>query len=562
MDSNRLKREIGLYGLAFGLALALRLIRLGNFPLTEAEAVPALQAIQVALGARTGIGPQSVYVLLTGMLFFAFESSNFLARLAPALTGSLLVFAPMLFKHRIKPRTSLVLAFFLALDPGLLALSRQAGSGIFAVTFLLFTWGFWERKSVRLAGFFAALALLSGPALWPGLLGLGLTWLILKGLEQRSPTGAATVPVSLSSFWQTLLPTLILFGTFFFVVPSGLSGIFTGLVDYLRGWTVPSGVSGVHVYSSLFFYQPLTLLFALVGIFRGIQVGSRRVIRLGVWMVVALLLAAFYPGRQVYDLAWMLLPFSALAALEISRHMDLRPNERAEVFGVTALSVVILIFAWSNLSSLVWSPTPGGQINLRVWLFFGSIFLLVVSLLLIAVGWSIRTARLGAVWAVVIALGVLMLGAGMGAGRIRADVTSEFWNESAYPTHADLLAATVDQLSEWETGSATSLPVTISGVDSPALLWVLRRHEVIIVDSLDASTAPPILITPLRGDPNLAAPYRGQDFTWSQKPDWNGGLFDNWLKWAVLRTMPQSFDTLLLWARDDLFLDSASQSAP
>jgi hypothetical protein len=303
-------------------------------------------------------------------------------------------------------------------------------------------------------------------------------------------------------------------------------------------------------------------LFALIGIIRGIQVGSRRVIRLGVWMLAALLLAAFYPGRQVQDLVWMLIPFSALAALELSRHMDLRPSERAEVFGVTALSVVILIFAWSNLASLVWSPTPSGQVNLRVWLFFGSIFLLVVSLLLIAVGWSTRTARLGAVWSVVIALGVFMLGAGMGAGRIRADVTSEFWSESAYPAHADLLSATVDQLSEWETGSATSLPVTVSGVDSPALLWALRRHEVIIVDSLDASTAPALLITPLRNDPTLAAPYRGQDFTWSKKTDWNNGLFDNWLKWAVLRTMPQSFDTILLWARDDLFLDSINHFAP
>lgn len=576
MDSSRLKREFWLYGLAFGLALALRLIRLGDYPLTDMEAAPALQALQVALGARPVIGPHSAYVLLTSIFFFAFESSNFFARLVPALTGSMLVFVPLLFKQRIKPRTALVLAFFLALDPGLLALSRQAGSGILAVTFLLFAWGLWERKSARLAGMLAAFALLSGPTLWAGLLGLGLAWAILQGLEYRSqkdekPLVTDSLPFGdqrslTADSWKPALSsffiTLVLFGTFFFLVPGGLNGMIVSLTEYFQGWSLPSGVSGRHIFSSLFFYQPLSILLAGIMLVRGWWVGSRRVIRLSVWLLVALLLAVFYPARQVQDLVWALIPLSALAALELARHFDLRPNERVEVFGVTLLSVIILIFAWFDLAGLVWTATPAGGTNLRVWLFFGSLFLLLISILLVAVGWSIRTARLGAVWSVTIMLGIFMLGAGLGAGRIRADYSSEFWAAGSYPVHAELLAATVDQLSEWETGNVDALPVTVAGLDSPALLWALRGHEVSVVDTLDASSAPAIVITPLQDSVNLAASYRGQDFTWDQQTTWDSVVLNDWLRWIVLREMPQSYDTILLWARNDLFLDAAPQSAP
>ena len=46
------------------------------------------------------------------------------------------------------PRPSLILAFFIALDPGLVAISRQAGSPILAITFLLFAFGFFRKNNL------------------------------------------------------------------------------------------------------------------------------------------------------------------------------------------------------------------------------------------------------------------------------------------------------------------------------------------------------------------------------------------------------------------------------
>ena len=127
--------------------------------------------------------------------FFIFGGgTNFLARLLPALAGSALVFAPVLFQGRLKPRPSLILAFFIALDPGLMTLAREAASSIFAITFLLFAWGFWINNRARLAGAFIALALLSGPSIWAGLLAFGISWAIRQGMEampagRKQPAG-------------------------------------------------------------------------------------------------------------------------------------------------------------------------------------------------------------------------------------------------------------------------------------------------------------------------------------------------------------------------------------
>src|SRR5512138_1379152 len=108
-----------LYLLAFILAFAVRLVKLDTPPLSDNEARWALQALGVAQGMRPLLGSQPAYILLTSVLFYGLGAgTNFLARFVPALAGSALVLVPALFAHRLKPRTSVVLAFMLALEPG------------------------------------------------------------------------------------------------------------------------------------------------------------------------------------------------------------------------------------------------------------------------------------------------------------------------------------------------------------------------------------------------------------------------------------------------------------
>lgn len=559
----RFRYEAALYVLAFVIALAVRFAKLGAAPLTDGEAAWALQALGVSQGSGPALGSQPAYILFTSVLFFLLGAgTNFLARFIPALAGSALVFVPRLFQHRLKPRPSLILAFLLALDPGLVALSRQAGSSILAVTFALLAWGLWENRRVAWAGVFAGLALLSGTWVWAGLITLGLAWAVgqvfeLRWRSRENPDAVRTVSgARLTALWFAV-GTIILGGTLFFIAPNGLSAWVSALPDYLGGWTRPSDIPLGLMLFSLLAYQPLGLILALVATLRGWVQGSQRVMRLSLWMLVALLLALFYPARQMGDLAWMLIPLWSLAALELARAANVHPQERSEVLGVVALTAVILAFIWFNFLALMQTPGDSQQSTLRTWLLFGAFFLLFISMLLVAVGWSIRSARFGAVWGLTVALGLYAFSATMGAAGLRLIPEAvDMWRPGSNMPESDLLLTTVDQISDWSLDNINSQPVTIAGIHSPALQWLLRGHAVFLTDALDVSAAPPIVITTDQDNPALAATYRGQGFVWRDRPQWAQTGLSDWVNWLGFHQVLQNPEKIIVWVRGDLFLDS------
>src|SRR5450759_618029 len=168
--------EHALYALALVFAIGLRFLNLGALPLSDFEANWALQALRVTQGLHPALGPNPGYVHLTAILFYIFAASNFLARFWPALAGCALVLAAWFLRGRIGRVPAIVLAFGLAIDPGLVAMSHLAGGPMLAITCLVLAGLMWLEDHRSLAGFFAALALLSGPSVWFGMLGLMLVW--------------------------------------------------------------------------------------------------------------------------------------------------------------------------------------------------------------------------------------------------------------------------------------------------------------------------------------------------------------------------------------------------
>jgi hypothetical protein len=272
--------------------------------------------------------------------------------------------------------------------------------------------------------------------------------------------------------------------------------------------------------------------------------------------LVAALLALFYPSRQVSDIAWALIPLWALAALELARRFDARREERREVLGVAALMLFILLFAWLDFASLPWHTD---DYNLRLGLLIGSFALLIVSVVLIALGWSFRGAHFGAIWGISLALGAIGLGGALGAAGLRGAAYPELWSAPFRPAQADLLNQTVNEISDWSKGDENSAPVYIVGIHSPSLEWALRDHEVHVVQTLDPTTSPDFVITLPQADPSLAAAYRGQDFIWRQNPAWELLRSQTLIHWIALREIPQNGETIVLWARDDLFIDNSNR---
>jgi hypothetical protein len=565
MTSPRPKYEGWLYWLAFLVALGFRLIQLGANPLTDSEAQFALQAFRIAQGENPLLGPQPAYILFTSVLFLVTEATNFTARFVPALAGSALAFAPYYFRDRLKPLPALILAFLFAFDPGLVALSRQANGTILALTFLLFAWGMWRNGRAISAGIFAGLALLSGPSVWSGLLMLGLTSLLLRGT--RNATGQNTQN-DLRGALIALVTTVILGGTLFLTTPNGLSALFNSIPAYLQGWTSPSVFNPGRVLFTLLAYEPLGIFLAIFALIRGFRLGSRRVIRLSVWLVISLLIALLF--RQTTELVWVVIPLLILAAQELSRAFDIYPEERVEIGVVAGAVMILLIYIWFNIAGIGLNPyeqftiTPlplfGRLVNLpfgaRYVVLSGALLILVVCISLVAFGWSPRTARLGMTWSFSLFLGVYALAAAWGASGTRTPNGVELWTPDQPPVQDDLLLASIRDVSLFSRGDIESQPVTVMGVNSPALEWVLRDHDVEVVSVLDPLNAPPIVITPLMNELGLPSAYRGQDFTWRQPLVWENVQGRDWFRWLVYRQLPRETETIILWARDDLFPDA------
>ncbi len=579
MNSSALKYEGWLYGLAFLIALALRFIALGASPLTDSEATLALQSFAIARGENPLLAPQPAYVLFTAVLFAITESTNFLARFLPALAGSVMVFVPYFFREKINPRPALILAFLFAFDPGLVALSRQANGTILAVTFLLFAWAMWNHKRVVAFGIFAGLALLSGPSLWEGMLTFGLTRLFFQGIkpraaESQSPIENQESPVSNLQFSnpQFLIPliaTLLLCGTLFFLAPNGLSAALSSIPSYFSGWVAPTVTTPARILFTFLAYEPLGIFLALFVILRAARTNGKRAIRLTLWLGVALLLAVFY--RQPAELVWAILPLLTLGALELSRAFDVHREEFVEV-GVVVIAIsILLVYTWFNISGIALNPFAqlprtlpilGEVQNARMIVLAGSLLIVVVCIALVALGWSARIARLGTTFTFTTLLSIYSIAAAWGASGLRNPNGVELWTQDLRVAQADLLLASVEDLSEFSLGHTQSQPVTVAGILSPALEWTLRNHAVEKTTALDPQLAPPIIVTPLMDDPGLPAAYRGQDFTWRQQPQWVNLQSPDWLKWFVFRELPMENETIILWARDDLFPDAREGSQP
>jgi hypothetical protein len=553
----------------------LRFLHLGALPLSDFEADWALQALRITQGLKPAIGPNPAYVHLTAILFFIFGTTNFLARFWPALAGIALVLAPWFLRGRLGRLPMLILAFGLAIDPGLVAMSHLAGGPMLAIAFLVLTALMWMDDRRRAAGLFAGLALLSGPSVWFGLLGIGLAWVFGSGIGKKipvqteqdapeavtdsSPARINLQEMRLSLFWG--IGTLIVAGSLFFISPKGLPALVASFGTFLRGWWTLSGVQVWQLLLALPAYEILPLGFGIAGVVRGILKRDTNSLRLGIWALSALILALVYPGKQTGDLVWALLPLWVLAAVELGRHFDFKSRNRWEVAATMVVVIAFLVFGWLNLAGITNMDWSSDLVRTRLWLLAAVVLLVVLSLLLVGTGWSISVARLGGVWAFVITLSLFTIAMSTGAAGLRQPLTIELWQPEPRTGRVDILLKVANQISDRNRGYADQLPLTSLGVDSSALRWLFRDWQLHEVSELAPDATPEMIITTSQ-DLSLAAKYRGEPLVLHEAAAWDKAKAADWLKWFIYRQMPLVRDNVILWVRSDLMLDSQDTTSP
>jgi len=600
ITSRRINLEQSLFWLAFLLAVVLRFFHLGNSPLTDPEAKWALQALEIARGSHPILGGQPGYLMLTAVNLFIFGGSNFMARFWPALVGSGLVLVPLAFQQKLGVKAAIILSFGLALDPGLLAISRMAGSPMLAVGFTGMCLAAWQSKRIKLAGFFGGMALLGGPAVWFGILGLGITWLFLhrgswrqkkdarftEGIEEparktdenRSTSGLQTNPMKTILTWGGA--TMLSIGTLFFLAPAGASAWAGSIVDFIRGWFTIYLVKPWFILAALLLYVPMAVIFAVNRFWRrGFKLDTTSK-EFGILSIVFLLIALFYPAHQVGDLAWMLVPLWILASLELSELLVFTSSGKLEIFLASAMTFIFIIFLWFNMISipsiynnsiLVDSPiikslqnlllkigvTLYGLLLSRLLIMVGALVLLILIMLLVSTIWDIRVARSGIIWGGTLALFLYTISSGMNAAGLRDQNSAELWQAAPQFVQADLFVNTIKDLSDWKQGHIMSLNITVeSSSNTQAVTWLLRDWHVTQVDSLSAVSSPDLVILPKGLDVKLTSAYRGQDFVYKRSPIWDGLNLADWIKWLAFRQIPEQSEDLVLWARNDLFQDA------
>ncbi len=128
------------------------------------------------------------------------------------------------------------------------------------------------------------------------------------------------------------------------------------------------------------------------------------------------------------------------------------------------------------------------------------------------------------------------------------------WYPAPFTAQSTLLTQTLSNLSDWNTGDAHALAVTVAGFSSPALKWDLRDFDqVTYVDQISGGVTTPVVIAPQQEQqPALTAAYRGESFVWYRTPNWSLVISSDWLPWLVFREIQEQDTSLILWARTDL----------
>ena len=569
MDMNSTQRrftlEHALIFLAFLFALLVRFLNLGMHPLTDQEAKLALQAAEIANGSRPLLGDHPAYLLLTAVNFFLFGTSNFMARFWPALAGAGLVLTPAAFQKQLGRKAAILLAFFLVIDPGLLAVSRMAGSQALAVGFLGLCLAALQIRRLKLAGILGGLALLSGPAIWFGVLGIGLTWLV-TGRKRKSifQENEETVPEQehlprtdkvLGTMVAWAAGSLLLVGTLFLTVPNGLSAWAGSIAEFFNGWGSPARLPLWVFPVALVVYVPLAVILGSVALIRGIVTKHPVANKLGVLAGIFFLLVLVYPAHKTSDLVWMLVPVWGLAAMELGPYLDLERIKKPGVVIAVVVTFVLLVYAWLDLISIAAFFYDPSITRSRLLLLLGAFLILILFLSLVAAIWTEKVAWLGILCGGTIALLLYTASAGFSSAGFRRSFSAELWQPASQLVHADILAKTVKELSIWRRGQTKDLTITATNdLNSPALLWLLRDRQITLVDALSIGTTPELVILPQGVDLKISSAYREQDFILGKRPIWDNLSLDGWIRWIAYRTIPVQTDSVILWARSDLFL--------
>jgi uncharacterized protein (TIGR03663 family) len=491
--AGRLTVETACWILIVIVALALRLARLDAAPLSVHEAREAMLAWRAVTGQGMPEAGYSPFLFAANALLFSLcGASDSLARLWPALCGSVLALTPLLLRRRIGQMGALAAGTYMAFSPTLLFASRQLdGAAVAALGGMTFLGGLarfcetGERPWLTLSVGGLALAVTSSSSAYGLLLTLGLAWM---GLAWVWPDrGARWLWTLLDAHSQHML---LVFAFAVLLLPTALGWNLAGLGavgDLLPAWMSrfgPSLDAAVSPMMMLVVYELLALLFGLGGLVWSIWRGHRFGILLGVWAGVAMVLLILMSGRLAFDILWVLLPLILLAGVaveQLARDLQERGDWRSE-----GLHVPVVVLLWVHLYlRLAGYADSGDVVDLALALLTLALqgLLAMVFALAIKFDAALRAVAVGT-GSVLLAL---LLSAGWGGAHVRPTDPRELLARDPTASEVRDLTETLRDLSWRRTGFPLTLPLVLEAEADSVLAWYLRDFTAVRrVESLEA----------------------------------------------------------------------------
>jgi hypothetical protein len=339
----------------------------------------------------------------------------------------------------------------------------------------------------------------------------------------------------------------------------GMRGFARALEEWLLGWVQPSGYSFLELSVLLFTSEPLIMLFGIFGSIRLWRNRDQTGWLVSLWAISAWVILLVYPGRTPFDLIWIILPFSYLAAhaiLELFNSVG-DPRSNLELIGLLGLLITFIASAALSLvaygSGNVLTINPNNP-NLVLFLFLALAVMGLSVLVFFGVGWS---------WTVVVhATGILVLILSIAQGvstiwRLNyardGQQVGNLWWQTVPSKGLPVLVHTLEHTATAHSGQRDTLPIDLQDKASPSMAWALRGFELVEGETAFGDEAPPVILAYENAvSTNLPADYIGQSLGIREARAWDTALPPEFLKWWIGREVPITIEPWVLWVRADI----------
>ncbi len=553
------------YGLLILLPAIIRLVNLGQRPLSPVEASTALRAWQTSQGMHLVLDAGSPLLLsLQSLTFFVMGATDALARAWPLLAAAAIPLGFYFTRDWLGRWTALIAATLITLSPLINAFARRSDGVSLALLTAAIALAGWTRVmrnqshgwALTLAA--VALALLSGPAGFTVLIALTVIFALTWDTSDSRPMPDARD-------WGLFAVILLAGGSVFFIRFDAMGLVAINLTQWLSDFSL-APLTLLTGFVRMIADEPLLSLFGFMAVIWGVR--QNRVLRaLSIAAALAVLIAIAQGPDVAYSRAAAAF-FLALPAAAFLVHLARRGDFKFHSVEQILFVAVLILLAFLAVYALVSFAHNGDFARLTVFFVTALLGAIIIAVFVFFIGWT--EVRGGLLMTALVL--TLLFGAGMIWSLAFNATLPNLARVSPTETMPDAkdLVNTYGDISQHNTGDrwAEEIVLIPGSPSDDVIQWYLRRAEQFqVLRDVNAQHPPAIIIAPAEMELSLGEDYAGQSFT----PLSNWGVdhlasTNDAIRWFFFRRTPfppPAADAVNLWVRLDLLnLNQQSQPVP